>query len=194
MDIQSLCQTLLNTEQFFLREMAIEYDQITLNLESIAQRATCPSCSNTSSQQHSTYQRHPRDLAWASWPVVIQLRVKRFFCQNRQCPKRPFAERFSDFVLPYARKTQRVVEKQQRTGLTVGARAAQTLLGQDQVGLSDTTLNRLIRAFRRAESSPRKILPLSALAADPCRRSKSLSSVASILRTVEEIVPRTGQA
>jgi transposase len=79
--------------------------------------------------------------------VVLHLKVKRFFCRNPKCPKVTFAERFPGFLARYARKTDRVLEKQRQIGLEVEvcARSAERLLRLWRIGISDTTVNRLLR-------------------------------------------------
>jgi transposase len=73
--------------------------------------------------------------------------VKRFFCRNMACPKRTFAERFPNLVACYARRTQRVIAKQQRIAVNISAKVSEYLLRLDQIGISDTTINRLVRAL-----------------------------------------------
>lgn len=102
--------------------------------------------------------RYPTDLAWAEWPVVIHLKVKRFFCRNHACPKRTFAERFPNFVDSFARRTQRVILKQQQIGVNLCARIAEDLLRLDQIHISDTTLNRLLRALPEPRTPSIRVL------------------------------------
>ena len=158
MEIIDLCKILLNTSQLYLQAIQIENEQIQLLVESTHQRASCPRCNQESTEIHSHYLRYPRDLAWAQLPVVLYLNAKRFFCSNEECPKRTFAERFPGYLEWYARKTQRVIEKQGRLGINVCARVAEELLRFDQLGVSDTTLNRLIRALPDAEKQTVEVL------------------------------------
>ena len=143
----TLCQLLLGTGQLRVRSLVIEENQIGLEVESTALRAPCPECRHESTQIHSTYQRDPIDLAWADWGVVLHLKVKRFFCRNPKCPKVTFAERFPGFLTRYARKTDRVMERQRQIGLEVCARSAERLLHRYHLGISDTTVNRLLRGL-----------------------------------------------
>lgn len=141
----TLCQLLLGTEQLRIHNLVIEEDQIGVEVESTALRAPCPACGHESAQIHSTYPRDPIDLAWADWGVVLHLQVKRFFCRNPNCPKVTFAERFPGYLARYARKTDRVLEMQRQIGLEVCARSAERLLQLCRLGISDTTVNRLLR-------------------------------------------------
>src|SRR5690606_29786732 len=130
--------------QFEISQISIQDHQITVGLESTVQRATCPACGTNSSSLHSRYTRYPIDLPWAQYSVLLELRVKRFFCQNRDCSKRTFVEQFPEVVGRYARKTLRVVHKQQYLGVNVCAHVGEKLLELERIGASDTTLNRLV--------------------------------------------------
>ena len=147
MNIEQLCLLLLNTDRLIVKNILLEKGKIRLSVESTVHSASCPVCAQVSFDIHSHYLRYPTDLAWAEWPVVIHLKVKRFFCRNHACPKRTFAERFPHFVDAFARRTQRVISKQQQIGVNLCARIAEYLLQLDQIHISDTTLNRLLRAL-----------------------------------------------
>jgi transposase len=90
--------------------------------------------------------------------VVFNLNVKRFFCRNKDCPKRTFAEQFPEIVLPYARKTNRVTAKQRRIGVNTCARTAEGLLSCEQVGMSDSSVNRMVRELPESEVSGVRVL------------------------------------
>lgn len=151
-------QLLLNTDQFEIESLVVEENEIRVGVESTAKSARCPKCQRESSALHSHYLRYPRDLAWAEWPVVVELQVKRFFCHNPGCSKRTFAEQFPDFVVRYARKTERVLRKQQRVGANVCAKIAEPLLVRDQIGISDTTINRMLRQLPDPPQEPVRVL------------------------------------
>ncbi len=119
METINLPYLLLNTRGFIIEEIQVEENELCLTLESTAVQGACPKCDQESSQQHSTYLRYPLDLPWAEWPIRLHLRTKRFFCCNPKCPKKTFAERFPDFLAGYARRTDRVRQKQQRLGVKV---------------------------------------------------------------------------
>ncbi len=145
MEAITLCHLLLGTDQLVIKQIFIGDDKIRLDVESAATHAICPECHERSSNIHSTYERFPTDLAWAEWAIILQLTVKRFFCRNERCPKRTFAEQFPGLLARYARYTDRVRERRQRIGVEVSARVAERLLALNQIGISDTTINRIIR-------------------------------------------------
>ncbi len=158
MHVSQLCQLLLNTDQFEIGYLALEERQIRLGVESTTRCASCPSCQQDSTAIHSHYLRYPQDLAWAEWSVIVELKVKRFFCHNPKCSKRTFAEPFPDFVARYACQTERVLRKQQRIGTNVCAKIAEQLLVCDQIGISDTTINRMLCKLPDLPSEPIRVL------------------------------------
>jgi hypothetical protein len=58
----------------------------------------------------SRYVRCVADLPWAGWAVRLELHVRRFFCQNKECMRQIFTERVPSVVAPYARRTTRLTE------------------------------------------------------------------------------------
>jgi transposase len=158
MNAENLCRYLLDTDHLLVKQIVFEEDKIRLAVESTACAATCPCCHEQSMDVHSAYMRYPVDLAWSEKAVVLHLKVKRFFCRNANCPKRTFAERFSGLVSPYARRTKRVTEKQQRVGVNICARTAEKLLICEQIGISDTTINRILRNLPEPAAHPIRVL------------------------------------
>lgn len=158
MNIQSLCRQLLNTDRLFVQDIQVDDARIGLFAESMTREAICPVCAKSSTEIHSAYIRRPMDLAWADHQVIIHLTVKRFFCRTATCPKRTFAELFPNFLACYARCTQRVIEKQQSIGANVCSRVVEPLLRSLQIGISNTTVDRLVRALPELETRSVQIL------------------------------------
>lgn len=116
----------------------------------------CPVCHRLSRRIHSRYWRTLWDLPHSGQTVRLRVQMHRFFCGNPDCSRRLFAERFPDFVAPYAQKTQRVAQAQTRLAQAVGSRPGVRLAFHLAVGTSATTLLRLERAAPvPAPSTPR---------------------------------------
>jgi len=158
MNISNLCQFLLGTEQLTVRQIMVEEKRISQFIDRTTSKAFCPKCQVESSEVHSRYIRYPVDLAWADRAVVFNLSVKRFFCRNQDCPKRTFAEQIPGVVLPYGRKTNRVIEKQQRISVNTCARTAEILLDFEQIGMSDSSINRTVRGLPESEIGVVRVL------------------------------------
>ncbi|MGH2505073.1 MAG: ISL3 family transposase [Ktedonobacterales bacterium] len=86
--------------------------------------SVCPRCGTASSQRHSAYTRTLSDAPCAGRAVSIALHVRKFRCKNRACPQRIFAERFLDYVRPWARKTVRCMEAILHLGWALGGKGS----------------------------------------------------------------------
>ncbi len=118
----------------------------------------CPDCGKTSRAVHSRYHRRPADLPSLGRAVRVTLRVRRFYCCNAVCPRRTFAERVSQLVAPFARRTRRLAEAQGRTGAALGGEAGARLLSRLFMPASaDTVLRLLGRLPLPAQTEPRII-------------------------------------
>lgn len=75
--------------------------QITLLVRSTQARVPCPLCTTLAQRIHSHYERTLAALPWAEYRVHLQLRVRKWFCRHRQCPRRIFTERLPTVAAPY---------------------------------------------------------------------------------------------
>lgn len=90
-------------------------------------KAACPSCGGMSERVHSRYERRLSDQAVAGQETVIHLQVMRFFCQNRACAKKTFAEPVPGLTVRHGRRTVELGEHLQAIALALGSRAGARL-------------------------------------------------------------------
>ena len=107
--------------------------------------AQCPVCTRPAQRVHSRYQRTLADLPWAEFSVILQLRVRKFFCLNGDCKRRIFTERLPAVVAPWARRTQRLAKRLTNIGLAVGGAAGARLSQRFGIGVCHNTLLALVR-------------------------------------------------
>jgi transposase len=119
--------------------------QITLRVQSTQTRAPCPLCATPARRIHSDYGRTLADLPWAQYRVSLQLRVRKWFCRNRACPRRIFTERLPTVAAPWARRTLRLAQRLIALGMALGGKAGVRLGHQWDVGVSRHTLLRGLR-------------------------------------------------
>jgi transposase len=118
--------------------------------------AVCPECGRESDRLHSAYERHPKDLPFVGQAVQLCARVRRFFCDNGQCARRTFAERWPDFLAVKARRTQRLMAEQRDIAFALGGEAGRQLCSGLGMSISGDTLIRAIRQSpEEAVSTPR---------------------------------------
>ena len=121
-------------------------------------RASCPCCGTFSKRVHSHYQRTLRDLPASGRPVHLVLQVRRFFCEEKTCVRRIFAERFSSLTLPRVKFTLRLQEGLREMGFELGGEAGARLgKKQSYPGSPDTILRLVKQAEQPAASSPRVV-------------------------------------
>ncbi|MEU3283117.1 ISL3 family transposase [Streptomyces antibioticus] len=73
----------------------------------------CPGCGRGSGWVHSRYVRHVEDEAVGGRPVVIDLSVRRLYCEGPDCPRTTFVEQVGGLTVRYQRRTpalQQVVD------------------------------------------------------------------------------------
>ena len=134
--------TLLRLETCYVYDTTA---QITLRVRSTQATAPCPRCTILAHRIHSHYERTLADLPWASYRVRLQLRVRKWFCCNRSCPRRIFTERLPTVAAPWARRTLRLAQRLVALGLALGGRAGVRLSHAWDLAVSRNTLLRAIR-------------------------------------------------
>jgi transposase len=132
----------LHLEMWHLNEVTA---QLTLRVTSIQALVHCPVCRFPTRRIHSAYQRTLADLPWAHLRVVLQLRVRKFFCANGRCMRRIFTERLPQLVAPWARRTQRLVRWLAQIAVALGGTAGAQLSQGLGGAVSRNTLLRLVR-------------------------------------------------
>ena len=71
----------------------------------------------------------------------LELHVRRFFCQNKECKRRIFTERLPKVVAPYARRTTRLADLLTLIGFAMGGEAGNCLV--ERMGLEASPETRL---------------------------------------------------
>jgi transposase len=132
----------LHLETWHLDEGAA---QLTLRVTSRQALGHCPVCRFPTRRIHSYYERILADLPWAHLRVVLQLRVRKFFCANGRCTCRIFTERLPTVAAPWARRTLRLTQRLVALGLALGGKAGVRLSQRWGLGVSRNTLLRVMR-------------------------------------------------
>ncbi|MGW2557388.1 ISL3 family transposase [Streptomyces sp. NPDC001635] len=118
--------------------------------------AACPACGQSSDWVHSRYERHVADEAVGGRSVVIDLSVRRLYCENPACEKITFAEQVTGLTRRYQRRTpalQRVVDAV--AVALAGSAGARLLVLLHQVLSRTCVLNCLMRITLPARPAPR---------------------------------------
>src|SRR5262249_38085957 len=119
--------------------------QITLRVQATQTNAPCPLCATPARRIHSDYGRTLADLPWAQYRVCLRLRVRKWFCRNRSCPRRIFTERLPTVAAPWARRTLRLAQRLLALSRALGGKAGVQLGHAWDVVVSRNTLLRGLR-------------------------------------------------
>jgi hypothetical protein len=114
---------LFGKEKLRLQRLEIREDRLDLFATTAAATAECPICGRVSERVHSSYTRTVSDLPWHGRPVILRLRIRRFFCEYDGCRRVIFAERIPQVAGDYARKTDRLEDALLAVGFALGGEA-----------------------------------------------------------------------
>lgn len=112
-----------------LEGLSIETGRVSIRVASRASRSRCPLCGRRSSRAHSRYRRTISDLPWHGISVTLEVRARRFFCDEPSCERRIFCERLPK-IAARARKTGRLEEALLAIILELGGRAGARLAAE----------------------------------------------------------------
>lgn len=96
---------------------------------------------------HSRYVRRLADAAVAGRRVEIQLRVRRFFCDDTDCPGTTFAEQVQGLTTRHGRRTVLLAEMATAIGVALAGRAGSRLATRLGLATGRNTLLRLVRGL-----------------------------------------------
>ena len=119
-------------------------------------RAACPVCGQASDRVHSRYVRHVADEAVGGRSVVIDLSVRRLYCENSACEKTTFVEQVAGLTRRHQRRTPALQKVVDAVAVALAGSAGARLPGVLHHVLSwASVLNCLMRMTVPARSAPR---------------------------------------
>jgi transposase len=123
-----------------------------LQVASTACESACPVCQRHSSRIHSHYTRKAADVACGGRQVQLILHVRKFFCTNRDCPRKIFTQRLTAFLEPWARVTTRLSQEIEAIGLATCGRLGTRLGSRLSIGTSRTSILRRVMKLATPEA------------------------------------------
>ena len=128
-----------------LEHMTLDGETATLHVAASARFARCPLCTRRSKRVQSVYHRTVADLPIAGRHLLLRLRVRRFRCGARRCPRAIFAERFPKLVAAYGRRTRGRRAALEAIAFALGGSAGARLAARLGSPISRATLLRVLR-------------------------------------------------
>ena len=134
---------LLDEDLLYIEHM-VEPDIIIIRAESSKTTGICPYCGVESTSVHSVYERKLQDLPIQGKKTVLLINRRKFFCLNKDCKHRTFAEQFC-FLKPCARKTDRLQTEILAVSLTQSSLSASKFLRRNVANVGKSTICNLLK-------------------------------------------------
>ncbi len=119
--------------------------QVILSVQSRQKESPCPLCKISSHTLHSYYYRTIKDLPAFGNLVFLKLKARKWYCNNSDCTRKVFTERFNYFFENYKRSSSRLRDKLLQIAVLVGGNPGAKLCHALQLNASSSTLIRLVR-------------------------------------------------
>ncbi|WP_433891271.1 ISL3 family transposase [Streptomyces sp. CA-111067] len=129
----------------------VNTETVRIDAHGIANGAVCPVCGAWSNRVHGSYLRFPTDVPSGDRSVVLQLRVRRFTCENSGCARRTFVEQIPGLTRRHGQWTERLRSTLAAVGLALAGRAGARLARVLGVPVSRSTVLRLVDALPEPE-------------------------------------------
>src|SRR5260221_7984654 len=136
-----------------LDQIQITENGLVIEVVATSPTACCPLCSELSSSIHCHYRRTLRDAPCAGRRVQLFLTVRKFSCRNPYCSRKVFAERFPDFVEPWARMTIRHCQQITSVGLATCGKGGVRLAARLRIQTSRQAILRRIMDLPEVSTS-----------------------------------------
>jgi transposase len=125
-------------------------DAIEIKIESRRDMGTCPYCGKTSEKIHSHYTRILQDLPIQGKKVRLVLNNRKYFCLNKKCTHKTFAETFN-FFEPKATATKRLKEEIVQVAITQSSVSAANYLNKNVARVGKSTICTLLKKKKKME-------------------------------------------
>ncbi|MGW8358055.1 ISL3 family transposase [Streptomyces wedmorensis] len=140
-----------------IEEVERQSDKVVLRTRVRAATGSCR-CGQSSARVHGRYARRLRDVAAGGLGVVIELSIRRFRCENPDCPAVTFAEQISGLTTPHSRYTPLMRGVLTQIGLALAGRAGARLAAVFGVTVGKDMLLQLVRDLPEPEAGEVEVL------------------------------------
>lgn len=134
-------------EKVLVERVSVEDDVVRVGARTRDGVWPCPDCGVLSGRVHSWYVRHLADAAVGGRPAVIDLSVRRLFCDASLCARRTFAEQVDGLTIRYGRRTVGLLRMVQALALALAGRAGARLAAVLHIIISRSALLNTVMAL-----------------------------------------------
>lgn len=114
----------------------------------------CPVCNKRSTKIHSRYSRTLLDLPISGHLSKVKLKARKYFCDNTECPRKVFTERFDCEIKPYYRRMTRLNDLLTRMALELGGNTGSAISRYVGIPVSPSTI---LRVIKRLDIQPKTV-------------------------------------
>ncbi|MFE3158494.1 ISL3 family transposase [Streptomyces sp. NPDC059221] len=136
----------------------VDIEIVRVDAQCVANGALCPVCGVWSNRVHGSYLRFPADVPSGGRSVVLQLRVRRFTCENMGCARRTFVEQIPGLTRRHGQRTERLRSTLAAVGLALAGRAGARIACILGMSVSRSTVLRLVDALPEPESPAPRVV------------------------------------
>lgn len=123
-------------------------DRIIIYFASNRRECNCPNCGIKSQEITTYFHRVIQDLPIINKLLFLNIRLKKFRCNNSECTVKVFSENIDEVALTKQRRTNRLNERLTTLALTNSAEgAAKMLKSNHNIHVSGDTLLRLAKSY-----------------------------------------------
>lgn len=115
----------------------------------------CPDCRKRARRVHSSHQRSLEERPLGSRRVVVRLRVRRYFCDRKQCSRKTFVEQVPGLTERHRRSSTGLTGWLRSIAVELGGRPAVRLCRRLRPAAGRTRLLRLLTAPPVQSRAPR---------------------------------------
>lgn len=105
----------------------------------------CPTCGFSSTRAHSKYIRTFGDLPTSGYEVKVSILSRKYFCDNAECTRKIFTERFNKEISPHHRRFKRCKELLVNLALELGGNKGAAISRLARLPVSPSTILRIIK-------------------------------------------------
>jgi hypothetical protein len=105
----------------------------------------CPVCGHRNARVHSKYIRMLADLPTSGYHVKVTVLSRKYFCDNPDCLRKVFTERFNQEIIPYHRRFSRQQNLLANIALELGGNKGAAISRLSAMPVSASTILRIIK-------------------------------------------------
>ncbi|MFE0372757.1 ISL3 family transposase [Streptomyces tendae] len=121
----------------------------------IGRPGQCPDCRKRARRVHSTYQRDLNERPLGSRQVVVRLRVRRYFCDRKNCSRKTFVEQVPGLSERHRRSSTGLTGWLRSIAVELGGRPAARLCRRLRLAAGRSQLLRLLTVPAAPDRAPR---------------------------------------